>query len=153
MDLTDLTPAGRAKKVLGFLLDHWFVILLIFALAYQTIAGLGKDATIASLQGAVSTLEAEKVTLQQGLDTAVAARTSAETIAKERLDILERERREHARVRDANTAAIKAAEAARVDAERTLGTFMDRYAEQLRNPECVTALNRLEASCEALSDY
>lgn len=153
MNLADLTPAGRALKVLDFLWDHWLVILLGAALAYSVIAGLGKDATIASLQGALSTAQAEKVTLQQGLDTAVAARTSAETIAKERLDILERERADHARVRDANSAAIKAAEAARLDAERTLGTFMDRYAEQLRNPECVTALNRLEASCAALSDY
>jgi hypothetical protein len=146
MNLADLTPAGRALKVLDFLWDHWLVILLGAALAYSVIAGLGKDATIASLQGALSTAQAEKATLQQGLDTAVAARTAAETIAKQRLDILERERADHARVRDANLAAIKAAEAARIDAERTLGTFMDRYAEQLRNPECVTTLNRLEAS-------
>lgn len=153
MSLKDLTPAGRALKVLDFLLDHWLVILLGAALAYSVIAGLGKDARIASLQGALSTAQAEKSTLQQGLDTAVAARVAAETVAKERLDILERERAEHARVREANAEAIRASEAARVDAERTLSAFMDRYAEQLRNPECVTALNRLEASCAALSDY
>lgn len=160
MNLRDLTPAGRALKALDFVLDHWLVILLGVALAYSVIAGIGKDARIASLQGALSTaqaqqktLAAEKVTLQQALDTAAAAREAAEKVASERLAILERERAEHARVREANAAAIRASEAARVDAERTLSQFMDRYAEQLRNPECVTALNRLESSCAALSDY
>ena len=153
MELKDLTPAGRALKVLDFLLDHWLVIVLAAGLIYQTIAGLGKDTTIASLQGALSTAQAEAVTLQQGLDTAIAARAAAEEVAAERLAILTRERAEHARVREANAEAIRASEAARVDAERTLSQFMDRYAEQLRNPECVTALNGLEKSCAALSDY
>ena len=153
MNPFNATPAGRALKVLDLLWDHWLVIALAAGLIFQTIAGLGKDATIASLQGALSTAQAEKATLQQGLDTAVAARTAAETVATERLAILERERAEHARVRKANADAIRASEAARLDAERTLGEFMDRYAAELRNPECVTALDRLEKSCAALSDY
>lgn len=153
MIVSDLTPVGRALKVLDFLWDHWLVILLGASLAYSVIAGLGKDTRIAELKGQVATLEAQAAASKLALDTAVAGRESAETIAKERLDILERERAEHARLREANTAAIRASEAARVDAERTLSAFMDRYATEIRNPTCSNALIHMEASCSALSDY
>ena len=153
MNLTDLTPAGRAFKAIDFLLDHWLVILLGAGLIYQTIAGLGKDATIASLQGDVATLQAEKVALQTRVDDAVAGRAAADKIAADRLAILESERREARRLEDAGRQAVLAAEQARIDAERTLGEFIDRYAEEVRKPECSAALDQLETSCSALSDY
>lgn len=153
MSFSSLTPAGRALKVLDFLFDHWLVILLGAALAYQTIAGLGKDTAIASLKGDVATLQAEKAALKDRVDTAVAGREAAETVAADRLAILERERLEVRRMQEEGRQAVLAAEEARIDAERTLGEFVDRYANEIRKPDCAAALDRLEASCSALSDY
>jgi outer membrane murein-binding lipoprotein Lpp len=153
MNLADLTPAGRALKVLDFLWDHWLVILLGAALAYSVIAGLGKDTRIASLEGQVATLEAEKTALTTEKAAAVAGRQAAEKVAAERLTIIENERREARRLEEEGRKAVLAAEQARIDAERTLGEFVDRYAEEVRKPDCAAALDRLEASCSALSDY
>lgn len=153
MSFSSLTPAGQALKALDFLLDNWLVILLGAALTYSVIAGMGKDTRIAELEGQVATLQAAETGLKDRVDAAVAGREAAEKVAAERLAILERERREARRLEEEGRQAILAAERARIDAERTLGEFIDRYAEEVRKPDCAAALNRLEASCKALSDY
>ncbi len=51
------------------------------------------------------------------------------------------------------SAAVSAAEAATADAERTLKTFMNRYAVQSRKADCALALQQVEAVCPAFSGY
>lgn len=58
---------------------------------------------------------------------------------------------ENLRVDKEAATAVATAEAKRIDAERTLDTFMDRFAK--RTPTCAQALNQMEAVCGELSDY
>ncbi|KAF1697987.1 hypothetical protein CSC62_07530 [Pseudoxanthomonas jiangsuensis] len=56
-------------------------------------------------------------------------------------------------VRQQGRAAVAAAEARAADADRTLSTFMARYAAQVKQAHCVQALQHVEAVCPAFSGY
>ncbi len=56
-------------------------------------------------------------------------------------------------VRQQSEAAVSAAEAAKLDADKTLNTFMDRYASQVKVTSCAQALQNVEAVCPAFSGY
>lgn len=56
-------------------------------------------------------------------------------------------------IRQKSDAAVAAAQARAADANKTLKTFMDRYAVQVREPHCASALQQLEAACPAFSGY
>lgn len=60
---------------------------------------------------------------------------------------------ESARLRSAHSTALAAAEAAEADATRTLHAFMDRYATQLRAPDCASAMASVQRFCPALEGY
>lgn len=57
------------------------------------------------------------------------------------------------KVRAQGAAAVAAAEARAADADRTLASFMDRYAAQVKNTHCAQALQHVEAVCPAFSGY
>ena len=56
-------------------------------------------------------------------------------------------------VRRQGAAAVAAAEAKAADADRTLKTFMDRYAVQVKETACAQALQNVEAVCPAFRGY
>ena len=60
---------------------------------------------------------------------------------------------ENTRLQREGGEAIALAEAAARDADRTLKTFVGRYAEQLRHPDCASALANLQRFCPALEGY
>ena len=66
---------------------------------------------------------------------------------------LEAAQRENRRLQQAGAAAIAAAQAAAVDADRTLKEFVERFATETRETDCGRALIAMEAACPALSDY
>ncbi len=49
--------------------------------------------------------------------------------------------------------AIASAQARAEDADRALKTFIDRYAAQIKNPDCAGALNTVQHACPALEGY
>ena len=56
-------------------------------------------------------------------------------------------------VRQQGAAAVAAAEAKAADADRTLRTFLDRYAVQVKETACAQALQNVEAVCPAFRGY
>lgn len=60
---------------------------------------------------------------------------------------------ERLRLETQGAAAIAAAEAAEADASRTLRAFMDRYATQVRVPDCASAMASVQRFCPALEGY
>jgi hypothetical protein len=68
-------------------------------------------------------------------------------------EIYDAEVRERLARQEADAAAIAAAQAARARAEDTAATWMKRYAEGIREPDCNAALTNLEAACPALDGY
>lgn len=56
-------------------------------------------------------------------------------------------------VRQQGAEAVAAAEARAADADRTLKTFMDRYAVQVKETACAQALQNVEAVCPAFRGY
>lgn len=49
--------------------------------------------------------------------------------------------------------AVAAAQAKAADADRTLKSFVDRYAQSVRAPDCAAALNALEGACPLIRAY
>lgn len=60
---------------------------------------------------------------------------------------------ERLRLEREGAAALAAAEAAEADATRTLRAFMDRYATQMRAPDCASAMASVQRFCPALEGY
>lgn len=60
---------------------------------------------------------------------------------------------ERSRLERDGAAALAAAEAAEADATRTLRAFMDRYATQMRAPDCASAMASVQRFCPALEGY
>ncbi|WP_447940103.1 hypothetical protein [Pseudoxanthomonas mexicana] len=60
---------------------------------------------------------------------------------------------EMVRLKAAHATALAEAQAAEADADRTLRAFMDRYAAQLRSPDCVGAMAAVARFCPALEGY
>lgn len=60
---------------------------------------------------------------------------------------------ERLRLEKEGAAALAAAEAAEADASRTLRAFMDRYATQIRVPDCASAMASVQRFCPALEGY
>jgi len=66
---------------------------------------------------------------------------------------LQRSQGERRRLEAAGQHAVAAAQAEAADADRTLKTFIARYAQQLSNPDCAGALAVLQQACPAMSGY
>jgi hypothetical protein len=60
---------------------------------------------------------------------------------------------EMVRLKAAHASALAEAQAAEADADRTLRAFMDRYAAQLRAPDCAGAMAAVARFCPALEGY
>lgn len=66
---------------------------------------------------------------------------------------LERAQHEMSRVNAEGERAVAAAQAKAAESERVLKTFMDRYAQQIRAPDCALALANLRTVCPKLEGY
>ncbi|MDH5832166.1 hypothetical protein QFW80_16735 [Luteimonas sp. M1R5S18] len=60
---------------------------------------------------------------------------------------------ENTRLQDEGRAAIAAAQAAAAAANRTLDTWLARYADQVRKGDCASALNAVQQACPAFNGY
>lgn len=84
------------------------------------------------------------------LDIANLAGQKAIAYLQQELKLAQGERR---RLLDEGQQAIAEARARALDAEQAHKTFVDRYAKQVRNPDCAGALAVLQTSCPALEGY
>ncbi len=66
---------------------------------------------------------------------------------------LERAQQEMSRVNAEGERAVAAAQAKAAESERVLKTFLDRYAQQIRAPDCALALANLSTVCPKLEGY
>lgn len=66
---------------------------------------------------------------------------------------LQKQQGENLRLQAEGEKAVAAAQADAADAERALKNFIDRYARQLRNPDCAGALSVVQQACPALEGY
>ncbi|GGD45744.1 hypothetical protein [Pseudoxanthomonas indica] len=60
---------------------------------------------------------------------------------------------ETARLNAEGDRAVAAAQAKADEADRVLKTFMERYAQQVRVPDCAQALSTIQRLCPALGGY
>lgn len=110
--------------------------------------------------------EASYATLKAEAETTVASRDAWKTRAAE-LDaanfahqsvnktlrrLLSESQGENARLGEEGRAAVAAAEAAKDDADRVLAGWMQRYADQVRMPDCASALSAIEMACPMLKE-
>ena len=117
--------------------------------------------------GHVGSLRAEVAKAEGTRDTAIMSRDAWKTRAGELTAAnaaydsefaklageLKSAQAEHARLQREHATALAAAQEAEADADRTLRTFMDRYAAQLRAPDCAGALATVQRLCPALEGY
>lgn len=144
--------------------------------AGTTIKGLAIALAIASLALVATNVAwwAHSSTLEAGRDTAKAdlsTRTTERNAWKQRAgelkaantaydaefarlaQELKAAQAERSRLEKAGAEALAAAEAAEADATRTLHAFMDRYATQMRAPDCASAMASVQRFCPALEGY
>ena len=132
---------------------------LIGVIIALTLACAGLGLQLYKAKADVRTAEAAQRVAEGERDLAVTRASDAaagaagwKTVAGERKGLLEACQVENTRVREVNAAAVAAALARARDAETAFKSFVDRYAANLRNPDCVAARQRLDQFCAAL-DY
>lgn len=135
-------------------------LLLGLLLAGQTLRLHWAQADVATAKADVATQKAEVTRVSGERDTATrrgtdlaAASRSWERVAGERLVLLDQAQKENTRLEADNAKAVAAAQAKQRDAERTLESFMSRYAAQIRAPDCAAALAQVDRQCPNLRDY
>lgn len=135
----------------------WAVGLLLVAcaglggtLAVQQRWYGGQLATVAADRDEARVSAAAWRTRAGELDMANAAHQHANATLQR---LLTEARGENTRLQDEGRAAIAAAQAAAAEANRTLDTWMDRYADQVRVGDCASALNAVQQACPAFNGY
>lgn len=68
-------------------------------------------------------------------------------------ELLKQEQGERKRLDAEGRAAVARAQQAAADADRTLATWMARYADQVRVGDCAAALNAMQQACPAFEGY
>jgi hypothetical protein len=109
---------------------------------------------LAQARTTLATMQAERDLLRQQLEATIEVATSNQRV----IDTLRLENErlvaQSIRIQAEADAAVAAARAAEVDANRTLNAWMDKYAQETRSgTDCAEALTTMEAACSALADY
>jgi hypothetical protein len=120
------------------------------ALAVQHQVHGGQLATVAAERNDARTSAAAWRTRAGELTAANAAHRHANDTLQR---LLTEARGENVRLQDEGRAAIAAAQAAAADANRTLDTWLARYADQVRTGDCASALNAVQQACPAFNGY
>lgn len=117
--------------------------------AQRDVAKANAEAADADRDGAYTERDAWKTKAGELATANAAAMDNIESLVGE----LHKQQGENRRLQEAGRKAIAAAQADAADAERTLKNFIDRYAQQLRNPDCAGALAVVQQACPALEGY
>lgn len=132
-------------------------LVLVAIIGVQTVRLQFAHADVATAEAAVVTITAERDTALASLATwkgkaaeLEGATNSWRDVANERNAELTKLQDEMLRQRDANDAAVKAAQAAQRDIERTHRAWLDRYAERIRQPSCAAARAELDRACSVV---
>ncbi len=119
-----------------------------------------KSSDLAGAKAATETAAAQRDTAITERDawkldaTAKAAAAKASEASVEGLiAALREQQQETLRIQAAGQNAVRAAQAAAADADRTLKTFASKFQSESRKPVCAQALAAMERSCPALKDY
>lgn len=144
--------AGLTVKPLAIALAIACAALLASNLAWWGFAG-GLRADVAQAKGARDTAVTERDAWKTRAGELTAANAAYDTEFAKLAGELKSAQAEHARIQRQHGAALAAAREAEADADRTLRTFMDRYAAQLRAPDCAGALTTVQRLCPALEGY
>lgn len=104
-------------------------------------------------RGALEALTVSRDAYQVRVDELVAANRAYDASFATLSEEYKRAQGEARRLEEQGRAAIAAAEARARDAGVVLKRFMDRHAQQLREPDCQHALASVQASCPALEGY
>jgi len=124
--------------------------------AHASALGLQRAVAVADADAAKATRDAVR-TEQQAWKIRAGELEIANLAKQKAIDYMQVELKaaqgEQRRLHDAGQQAIAAAQAEATDADRTLKTFIARYARQLSNPDCAGALTVLQQACPAMDGY
>lgn len=115
----------------------------------RDVADASRDAADARVEAAGTEKQAWK---NKAGELEIANLASQKTIDQLKIELAAAQG-EKRRLQQDGQRAIAAAQAAATDADRTLKDFIDRYAKQLRNPDCAGALSVVQQACPALEGY
>lgn len=124
--------------------------------AHASSLGLQRDVADASRDAAMASLTAattEKQAWKNKAGELAAANVAGQKVVDQLQRALQDAHAEQGRLQEEGRRAVAAAQAAADDADRTLKDFVDRYARQLRNPDCASALATVQRSCPAFEGY
>ncbi|WFC43251.1 hypothetical protein [Pseudoxanthomonas sp. SE1] len=110
-------------------------------------------ASASSARAAVTTVTTERDAWKGRAGELKAANVAYDSAFADLAGELKAAQAENLRLQRDGAAAIAAAEAAQADADRTLSAFMDRYAAQIRAPDCASAMASVARFCPALEGY
>lgn len=117
---------------------------------------LQRETAVATKDAAVAVIDVEKTEKQAWKDKAreleIANLASQKTVDHLKVE-LENAQGERRRLLVEGQKAIATAQVEAASADRALKNFIDRYARQLRNPDCAGALTVVQKSCPALEGY
>jgi hypothetical protein len=124
--------------------------------AHASALGLQRDVADATRDAADARAEAvgtEKTAWKNKAGELEIANLAAQkTVDQLKIELATAQGEKH-RLQQQGQQAIAAAQRAAADADRTLQQFVDRYAQQLRNPDCAGAMAVVQQSCPALEGY
>lgn len=124
---------------------------LLLANAGQALYAYKLKADVATAEAAVATVTGERDAAKKTATDNFNASEGWKKIANERRDLLIACQNENTRMREENDQAIEDADAKRKDAERALKTFIEKYAADVRTPDCAAARRELDAKCPVIS--
>lgn len=104
-------------------------------------------------RGALQAMTVSRDAYKQRVDDLSAANRAYDASFATLSDELKLAQGESRRLEAEGRAAVAAAEARARDAGLVLKRFMDRHAQQVRNPDCQHALASVQTSCPALEGY
>lgn len=117
--------------------------------AQRDMAKANADAADADRDGAYIERDAWKAKAGELAAANKGAQENIESLIGE----LEKQQGENLRLQESGRRAVAAAQAEAAEADRALKRFIDRYAEQLRHPDCAGALSAVQQACPALEGY
>ena len=144
--------AGVTVKPLAIALAIAGALLLASNLAWWGYAG-GLRADVAKAEGARDAAVTERAAWKTRAGELHSANAAYDSEFAKLAGELQAAQAERARLQREHGEALEAARAAEADADRTLRAFMDRYAAQLRAPDCAGALASVQRLCPALEGY
>lgn len=101
----------------------------------------------------VGTVETERDAWKTRADELQAARAGDRRAIDMLRGLLAQAQGESARLEREGEQAVAAAQARAAEADRTLDAWMDRYAAQVRQGDCQTALAAVQQACPAMEGY